>query len=187
MKLIKQNMRKLISTLIIVVFTILFCSMNSVLIVNGAIICVSFLSLLFLIFDRNVSIITLYINFISSYVLFSYLLLGNAPVWLVMLPVLVINIYLFSYLPNLQEAEMEIRNIYLIVYSLVVVEIFLFMGYFVLSPINRSLVLTLCLYLIYGYNDRVIRENDRQGFYRYIMVFFLIFVTIVLSASWGNI
>ena len=187
MGLIKKNMRKIISTLLLIWSTVFFCLMSPVAAVNVAIILISVVLFLLVFFNRSNIILVLYLNFISSYVLFGYILLGNVPVWLVMIGVLAINIYLNCDLISNNNLDENARKIYLVVYSLLIIEVFLFMGYFILSPANRSLILTLCLYLIYGYNEEVINKVTYSGFYRYIVVFFLIFVTIVLSASWGNI
>jgi hypothetical protein len=161
--------------------------MSPVGVVNIVIIIISVALFLLIFFNKNNTILLLYLNFLSSYVLFGYVLLGNAPVWLVMMGVLAINIYLNYDLLSDNNLDENAKKIYLVVYSLLIIEVFLFMGYFILSPANRSLILTLCLYLIYGYNDEIIKKGAYSGYYRYIVVFFLIFVTIVLSASWGNI
>ncbi|OQB05924.1 MAG: hypothetical protein BWY19_00703 [bacterium ADurb.Bin212] len=187
MELIRKNMRKIISTLLLIWSTVFFCLMSPVVAVNIAIITVSVVLFLLIIFNKDSVISILYLNFISGYVLYGYILLGNAPVWLVMIGMLIINIYLTSGLLNYNNIDQNLKRIYLVVYALLIVEIFLFLGYFILSPANRSLILTLCLYLIYGYNDEVIKKDIYDGFYRYVVVFFLIFVTIVMSASWGNI
>lgn len=187
MVLIKKNWRTMLFTLILIWATVFFYLMNPTQTINYLIVFLSCVSLVF-VFLRSLNIaILFYIYFLSINVCYGYILINNSPIWIIMILFLGLNYFFMVNVGQISKLQSHDKRIAIAVYSLIMLEVFYLLGYFILSPMNRSLLIVLVLYLIYGYNEQVVEKRFLAGFYRYLLVFFVIFVTIVLSASWGKI
>jgi len=185
--LYNQKLRKFTLTILLLWSSAFFWLLNSNLAINIAVSVVSFVCLLFILYERNAHFIAIYLSFITSFVLYGYMLVNNFPVWLIMIGVMLIFLYLFAYLEQKVEIIKNERIIYLFIFSLLSLETFLFLGYYLISPTNRSLILSLLVYLIYGFCDAILSKKKTVEIYPYILVFLLVFATMLLTASWGQI
>ena len=154
--------RAAILTILLVWTTIFFWLLCPVFVVNIIMAILSLIVLFSIIFDKNYQLSTIFLSFQTSYVLYGYMLVNNLPSWLIMLGVLIISMYLFSYIEQKIEIAPEQKGILNIIFSLVVLETFLFLGYFLISPINRSLVIASVVYLIHGYCDIVLKNHENN-------------------------
>ncbi len=178
--------RTVLLTLMLVWATTFFWLLCPVLSVNIIVIIVSSLCLISIITNSNNPFTIIYLSFVTSYVLYGYMLVNNFPVWLIMLGVLIITLYLLTYLEQQENIVEDQRIVFLTIFSLIILELFLFLGYFLISPINRSLLISLTIYLIYGFCEKVITSGKYQEMKSYLLVFLFVFVTIILTASWGK-
>lgn len=182
-----KTLRKVVLTLILSWATFFFWLISPIQFINIVVLIISIICLLAVLFEKSAHFTVIYISFVTAYVLYGYILINNFPVWLMMIGILLVYLYLYSYLEQMFPMVGRERTIYLLIFSLVSVETFLFLGYFIISPINRSLILAATVYIIYGFLDSLISRKKVAAMVPYILVFSLVFVTMLLTASWGNL
>lgn len=184
--LANKNLRKFILSVILTWATLFFWLLSPVQTVNILVTVISVLCFLAVLFEKNSHFIVIYLSFISAYVLYGYVLVNNFPFWLMMIGILLIYLYLYGYLEQMIELISGEKVIYWLIFSLISVETFLFLGYYIISPINRSLILSATVYMIFGFLDSLYGKKNPRAMMPYILVFSLIFVTMLLTASWGS-
>lgn len=126
-----------------------------------------------------------FLTFTGSYALYGFLFSFNLPLWVVMIAILLIFGYIFTYLEQKSDILGKNKLVYLFIFSLIVLEVFLFLSYFLISPINRSLIITLVVYVISGFSFWVLRKDDLKNFSAYVYLSVLVMMTILISAKWG--
>lgn len=134
-------------------------------------------------------VLTLFIvsllSFSVAFALYGFLFSFNLPLWVVMIAILLIFGYLFTYLEQKSEILGNNRLIYLFLFSLIILELFLFLSYFLISPINRSLIIAIVVYSISGFTFWVLRKDNVRNYSTYVYLSVLAMVAIFLSAKWG--
>lgn len=181
------NWRRGILSIILIWATVFFWLLCPVSAINIAITLVSALCCAAILLEKSAHFTTIYLSFLTAYVLYGYILVNNFPIWLAMIGILLVFFYLFSYLEEMSDLIPGERPIYLMVFSLFSVETFLFLGYYIISPINRSLILSAVVYLIFGFLESCGKGKSLKVIVPYILVFLLVFATMLLTASWGQI
>ena len=182
----KHKFRTVIPTLLLVWATTFFWLLCPILAVNVMMLAISLVVLLSIIFNRYYQFVVIFLSFQTSYVFYGYMLVNNLPSWLIMLGVLVISFFLLSYVEQKNDTLLQHKALFKVIYSLLILETFLFLGYFLISPINRSLIIALTLYLIVGFNEDVVQKKQIGKMVNYLFIFLVNFVTIILTASWGR-
>lgn len=182
-----QKLRRFTLAVLLLWSSIFFWLLSISFAINIIVSILSLICLLLVYFESNAYFIIIYLSFISSYVLYGYMLVNNLPVWLIMIGVMLIFLYLFAYLEQKEGILRQEKTIYLLIFSLISLETFIFLGYFIISPINRSLVLSLIVYLVYGFCDAVFSKKNYRQIVPYLLVFIIVFATMLLTASWGQI
>lgn len=182
-----KNLRKTILSVVLIWATVFFWLLSPIQSANIIVSVISVFCLLAILLEKNSHFIVIFLSFISAYVLYGYILVNNFPIWLIMIGLLLIYLYLYAYLEQMVDMIRGEKNIYLMIFSLVSVETFLFLGYFIISPLNRSLILAGTVYLVYGFLESVISKKEVRKMLPYILVFLLVFATMLLTASWGSI
>ena len=129
----------------------------------------------------------IFLSFLSTFVLYGYLFAYNLPLWLVMIGFFLVHSYLFFYLEQKSEIVANLKMIYLFLFSLLVLELFLFLSYFLISPLNRSFLIAALVYFISGFTSVIIAKKESSGIIPFVLIFSLLFVMILLSANWGAI
>lgn len=185
--LTKPNWRKCTLSILLIWATAFFWLLNPVPLVNILISIISLFCLVLIIFEKSSHFTVIYLSFITAYVLYGYMLVNNFPIWLIMIGILLIYLYLYAYLEQMAEMIIGEKPIYLMVFSLISVETFFFLGYYVISPINRSLILSAGVYIIYGFLDSIVAKKSAKAMMSYILVFLFVFATMLITASWGQI
>lgn len=184
--LANKILRKLILIFILAWATLFFWLLNPVGIANIIVLVVSILCFLAVLFEKNSHFIIIYLSFITAYVLYGYVLVNNFPFWLMMVGILLIYLYLYGYLEQMIDIISGEKLIYLLIFALISVETFLFLGYFIISPINRSLILSASVYIMYGFLDTIYNKKNPRLLVPYVLVFVSVFVTMLLTATWGS-
>ncbi len=167
--------------------TAFFVLMNPVYAVDISVLLVSSFILLILILGEISVLHILYINFLSVYVLLGYVSFNGWVSWLVMILVAITASFLITYLHQIKKISQDQKLAIILIFALLVLETYIFLGYFIIGPINQSIIITLVVYLICGYLDTVVFEKNVNRIMTYIFVFLAVFVTIVLSANWGGL
>lgn len=181
------NWRRGILSLILIWATVFFWLLNSTFIINLFVSAVALLCFVAILWEKSAHFTTIYLSFLTAYVLYGYILVNNFPIWLAMIGIMLVFFYLFAYLEEMSDLIPGEKPIYLMVFSLLAVETFLFLGYYIISPINRSLILSAVVYLIFGFLESCSAGKSFKSIVPYVLVFLLVFVTMLLTASWGQI
>ncbi len=185
--LFSPKFRKIVLVVILIAASILFWMLNPHLYISIFAEILAAVALISIISEKNIHFIVVFLSFISSYVLYNYMLVNNLPAWLIMISILIIFLYIFGYLEKVINFPEGINFIFLLVFSLATLETFLFLGYFLISPLNRSLLLAMTVYIIYGFCDNVIEKQKPKQLITFIVVFLVVFVTMLVTASWGQV
>jgi len=131
--------------------------------------------------------IVISLSFSSAYALYGFLFYFNLPLWVILLAALIIYSYLFTFFEQKSSILGMERLVYLALFGLIITETFLFLSYFLISPVNRSLIIALVVYAIIGFVTTVIKGAEHNKFYTYaISAAFLILICLI-TASWGSI
>lgn len=138
---------------------------------------------------REISAIFLLIllSFTSSYAFFIFLFQFNTPIWLVMIAILVLFGYLFTYTEQKIGILGNKRLIYLILFSLLILQSFLFLTYFLVNPISQSLIISSISYFFVGYCYTVLAKHTDNKILTYIIITALAFLFIFLTSNWGGL
>jgi len=130
--------------------------------------------------------ILLFLSFTSSYSFNVFLAQMNLPVWLIMVALLIIFGYLFIYLEQKIGILGNKRLIYLILFSLITLEIFLSLTYFLISPISQSLIIATTSYLFVGFCYTILAKHVDNKFSTYLIISGIVILLVFLTSSWGG-
>lgn len=180
-----KKIRVLILLLILIWSSVMFWLLNTQFLANSLMVFASFLCLFAIIFERATHFVIIYLAFITADSMYNLMFVNNLPIWLIMLGILLVYLYLYACLEQKIDIIDKEKGAILVVYSLISTEVFLFLGYFFISPINRSMLLALTVYLLYGFSNSLANNHNIKFFKSYILVFIIVFVTMILTASWG--
>lgn len=177
--------RRILLTLIISWGVISFWLVNQA---SFARILVSLLGLLCLVFvwtEIAPIFLLIFSSFSIAYALYSFLFQYNLPIWLVMLAILIIFGYLFVYTEQKLGILGDKRLIYLILFSLVTLEVFLALNYFLISPISKSLIIATVSYIFVGFCYTVLAKHTDNKFLTYVFVSTAVIAVIFMTSIWG--
>jgi len=184
--LYNQPTRRILLTLILLWGCFSFYTVNSASLV---LLCLTgFLSLLSLIFiwsEISAIFLLIFISFLSAYSFFIALYQYNLPIYLVMLAVVVIFGYLFTYTEQKIGILGDKRLIYLVLFSLIILEIFMALSYFLISPISQSLIIATVSYLFIGFCYTILARHTDNRFITYVSLSVLIIAVVFATSSWG--
>lgn len=128
----------------------------------------------------------IFLSFSSAYALYGFYYQYALPLWLVMLAILLIFGYIFLY----NEQKIGIlgnqRLIYLVLFSLITLEIFLTLNFFLISPLSKSLIVATISYIYVGFCYVVLARHTDTKFGTYITIAALAIASILLSSIWGG-
>jgi len=140
----------------------------------------------FLIIYEVAPIILLIISsFLVSYSLYGFLFQFGLPLWFVMLSILVIFGYLFVYTEQKIGILGNQRLIYLLLFSIITLEVFLALNYFLISPISKSMIISAVSYIFIGFCYTVLAKHEDKNFLSYIILFGVTVVIIFSTSIWG--
>lgn len=100
---------------------------------------------------------------------------------------ILIYAYLFTYFEQKVEVLKPERLIYLALFALIIAETFIFISYYLISPLNRSLIIALVSYLLAGFCLSVMEKNNKKDFKLYLIIFAVVFLLIIITAPFGII
>lgn len=143
--------------------------------------------LFFVWFEIAPIFLLIFLSFLTSYSLYGFLFQFNLPIWLIMVAIMLIFGYIFVY--NEQKIGIlgDKRLIYLVLFSLIVLEIFFALNYFLISPLSKSLIIASTSYLFIGFCYTVLAKHEDNKILTYVIVAVLMISSVFLSSIWGGI
>lgn len=139
---------------------------------------------LLIIFERSPSTVLIYLSFTSSFALYAFLYYFNLPLWIIMIGAFFIFNYLFLYIEHILVILGHERIIYLFIFNLIILELFLFLSYILIDPLNRSLIIGISSYLFLGYCIDYVDKNRVKRFLNFIYIFLFLLIITLLTANW---
>ena len=100
---------------------------------------------------------------------------------------LVIYGYYFTYFEQKVDVLKPEQLIYLALFALIIAETFIFISFYLISPLNRSLIIALVAYLLAGFCLSIIEKKNLKQFYIYLFVFAIVLLLVIATASFGVI
>ncbi|MFA5926986.1 MAG: hypothetical protein WCT32_01460 [Patescibacteria group bacterium] len=127
----------------------------------------------------------IFLAFSTSYAFYGFFFQYNLPTWLIMISILVIFGYIFTYTEQKTGILGNKRLIYLILFSLVVLEVFLVLSYFMINPLSQSLIIAATAYLFAGFCFSILAKRDDTSLKTYLWVAISAISAILLTSSWS--
>lgn len=129
--------------------------------------------------------ILIYLSFTTAYAFNVVLFQFTLPFYLAMIGVLVIYGYLFTYMEQKIGILGNKRLVYLVLFSLIVLEVFLITSFFLISPTNQSLIIATLSYLFVGYCYTILAKHSDSNFIHYVVLSILSLIAIFLTSDWS--
>ena len=183
-----QTLRKIILIIILVWGCLSYYLANSQNpIAVGLIIFISLLGLVSIVKESSASFILILLSFISAYAFYTFFLQFDLPLWLLMVSIMIIFGYLFTYTEQKIGILSNKRLIYLVLFSLVILEVFLILSYFLINPISQSLVIASICYLFIGFCYSILAKHSNSNFITYLILTSIIIIAIFLTSNWSSL
>lgn len=104
---------------------------------------------------------------------------------------MIFGLLVFGYLFTFFEQKVDVLKpeqlIYLALFDLIIAETFIFISYYLISPLNRSLIIALVTYLLAGFCLTIIEKKDLKKFIVFLSVFLAVLILIIMTAPFGII
>lgn len=177
--------RKFLLSLIIAWGIIAFWLINQALYAKVAISVMAVVCFFLIIFEVAPIILLIISSFLVSYSLYGFLFQFGLPLWFVMVTILVIFGYLFVYTEQKIGILGNQRLIYLLLFSIITLEVFLALNYFLISPISKSMIIAAISYIFIGFCYTVLAKHEDKSFLSYIILFGATVAIIFSTSIWG--
>lgn len=183
-----QLARKVLLTLILLWGVISFYLLNKEsLLLVFLIMALALFGLAFIWTEKSAIFILILLSFTSAYAFNIFMLQLNISLWLIMIGIVIIFGYLFTYTEQRIGILGNKRLIFLVLFSLITLEVFLALSYFLISPMNQSLIISSVCYLFVGYCYTIIAKHSDNNFLTYIAITGLVITLIFLTSRWGGL
>lgn len=183
--LYSKTNRRILLSLIVAWGIISFWVINQATFARVLISLLGVLSLVFVWTEIASIFILIFSSFSISYALYGFLFQFNLPIWLVMLAILIIFGYLFVYTEQKLGILGDKRLIYLVLFSLITLEVFLVLNYFLISPISKSLIIATGSYVFIGFCYTILAKHTDNKFQTYLLVSVAVITMIFVTSIWG--
>ncbi|MEI6499366.1 MAG: hypothetical protein WCO23_05370 [bacterium] len=177
--------RKLVLLVILAFSVLTFIFINKILMINIFIILSSVVSIYFIFTETYPIYLLIFLSFVTSYAFYGFLYQFNLPPWVIMLAIMVVFSYLFTYMEQKIGILGNKRLIYLVLFSLVILEVFLALSYFLINPLNQSIVISIVCYLFVGFCYTILARHTDNSFRTYLLIAGVSILIIFLSSNWG--
>jgi len=182
--LYNTNLRKAILAVVLVWSIVTFWFSGQIDFLSWTVTILGLGTLFLIYFERSPSTILIFLSFTSSYALYSFLYYFFLPLWVIMLGAFIILGYLFLYVEQILAILGRERLVYLLVFNLIILELFLFLNYVLIDPLNRSLIIGVSSYLFLGYCIDYVDKNLHNRFLNFVYIFLILLILILLTANW---
>jgi len=144
------------------------------------------LALILTYFEYTPLFLSIFLSFLVSYSVYELYLQYALPLWLVMIAIFLLFGYIFLYTEQKIGILGNKRLVYLILFSLIILEIFLCLNYFLINSLSKSLIIATINYLFIGFCYTILAKHTDNKFYTYIVVAFSIIAIIFGTSIWGG-
>ena len=103
-----------------------------------------------------------------------------------MLAILLVFGYFFYYTEQRIGILGNKRLIYLILFSLITLEVFFALNYFLISPLSKSLIISIVSYLFIGFCYSVLAKHEDSKLITYLILAVVLIASVFLTSIWGN-
>jgi hypothetical protein len=97
-------------------------------------------------------------------------------------------LFIFGYLFVYTEQKIGIlgnkRLIYLVLFSLIILEVFLVLSYFLINPLSQSIIIGAISYLFIGYCYTILAKHTDNRFSTYAMFTAGVIFLVIASSTW---
>jgi hypothetical protein len=143
---------------------------------------------LFVIWRELSPIFTLILlSFTSGHALYSVLYQMSLPLWFAMIGTLIIFSYLFIYVEQKIGILGNKRLIYLVLFSLIILEVFLILSYFLIDPTSQGLIIAAVSYLFVGFCYTILAKHTDNKFFTYVTITSLAIAIVFVTSNWGGL
>ena len=177
---------RIILTLIVLWGTISFWFSITGSITVYTIILLSILSVVLIFLEKGSIFILIYSSFLVSFALYNFLYQYSLPYWLVMIIILSVFSYLFYFTEQKIGILGNKRLIYLVLFSLITLEIFFVLNYFIVSPLSKSLIISVISYVFVGFCYSVLAKHQSNNIKTYLLVSIGLIALVFASSIWGG-
>lgn len=177
--------RKFLLSLIIIWGIVSFYQLNQNPSTKILIIAFGVLALALALMETAPIFLLIYLSFTSAYAFYGFLFQYNLPVWLIMLGLLTIFGYVYLYVEQKIGILGNKRLIYLVLFCIIILEIFLGLSYFLISPLSKSLIIAIVSYLFVGFSYTVLAKHSGK-LATYVLIALSTIVMLFISSSWGG-
>lgn len=178
--------RKVLLTIIILWGTVSFLSTGPTALLSVLTVILSIFGIFFVIFDVAPIFLLIFLSFLTSFALYNFLFQFNLPVWAIMLAILIVFGYFFYYTEQKIGILGRKRLIYLVLFSLLTLEVFFALNYFLISPLSKSLIIASISYLFIGFCYTVLAQHEDKRLRTYLILASTMIVLIFMTSIWGN-
>ncbi len=184
--LYNKFVRQLILIILIVWSVGSFWFLDQNVAIKIAVVIIALVCLVFTWLETSPIFLLIFLSFTSSYALYGFLYQLNLPTPLIMIGILVIFGYLFTYTEQKIGILGNKRLVYLILFSLIILEVFLALSYFLINPLSKSIIIAIVSYLFIGYCYTILAKHTDNKFSVYLFLSIFFISIILLSSSWLN-
>lgn len=177
--------RRLLLGLILLWSVASFCFLNPLWFARASILALGAFGLFLTWTEMAPLFLLIFLAFSTSYAFYGFFFQYNLPTWLIMISILVIFGYIFTYTEQKTGILGNKRLIYLVLFSLVTLEIFLALSYFLINPLSQSLIIAATAYLFAGFCFTVLAKRDDASIKTYLWVAALAVSGILLTSRWS--
>jgi len=131
--------------------------------------------------------ILILLSFTSGHALYSILYQMSLPLWFAMIGTLIIFSYLFTYVEQKIGILGDKRLIYLVLFALIILEVFLVLSYFLIDPTSQGLIISSVSYLFVGFCYTVLARHTDNNFVTYALITILAMTIVFLTSNWGGL
>lgn len=131
--------------------------------------------------------ILIYLSFTTAFAFNVFLFQFSIPLYVAMIGILLVFSYLFTYMEQKIGILGNKRLIYLVLFSLIILQVFLLSSFFLISPINQSLIIATISYLFVGYCYTILAKHKDSNFHHYVLFSILALLSIFLSTDWSGL
>lgn len=184
--LYSKIVRKVIINLILIWSVFSFWLLSQTSFVSVAITVLAFFCILFIWFEVYPIVLLIFLSFIASYAFYGFLFQFNLPTYVIMVAILLVFGYLFLYTEQKIGILGNKRMIYLALFSLIILEIFLVLSFFLINPLSKSLIIATVCYLFVGFCYTILAKHTDNKFTSYLFMTLIAIILIFATSSWGG-
>ncbi len=177
--------RKTLLALILIWSVASFWYLNPLTVARAIVVLLGILGFVFICYEIVPAFLLILLSFTTSYALYGFFLSLNVPIWQIMIAILIIFGYLFTYFEQKTGILGNKRLVYLILFSLIILEVFMVMSYFLINPLGQSLVISTVSYLFSGFCFAVLAKREDVRFSTYIIIAVLVIAAVFLTSVWS--